>query len=128
MEVSSEIDATLCEKDLGVHVDPLLNFDEHINQVCKKGMSISGLIRRNMTCRSWNIMVPLSKALVRPHIEYANAVWSPYKYKVKHIKVIEQIQRNFTRLIHGLKNLDYTQILKRLKLPICSTEDLVEIS
>ena len=110
-----QLEATDCEKDLGVNVDPLLSFEQHINQVCNKGRSISGLIMRTMTYRNWDIMVPLFKALVRPHLEYANAIWSPYK--VKYIKQIEKIQKNFTRLIYGMKNMEYAQRLKQLKLP-----------
>ena len=110
-----QLETTDCEKDLGVNVDPLLTFEQHINQVCNKGRSISGLIMRTMTCRNWDIMVPLFKALVRPHLEYANAIWSPYK--IKYIKQIEKIQRNFTRLIYGMKDMEYAQRLKQLKLP-----------
>ena len=120
---------TECEKDLGVNVDPLLNFDQHINQVCKKARSISGLLMRTMTCRNWDIMVPLFKALIRPHLEYANPVWSPYK--AKYIKQIEQIQRDFTRHVYGMKNLEYAQRLRRLKLPSLQYRrfrgDLIEV-
>ena len=121
--------ATECEKDLGVNVDPLLNFDQHINQVCKKARSISGLLMRTMTCRNWDIMVPLFKALIRPHLEYANPVWSPYK--AKYIKQIEQIQRDFTRHVYGMKNLEYAQRLRCLKLPSLQYRrfrgDLIEV-
>ena len=113
--VTNKLDSTDCEKDLGVNIDPLLSFDKHINTICAKARSLSGMILRNMEYRSFEILVPLFKALVRPHLEYANAVWSPYK--AKHIKVIEQIQRNFTRMIDGMRNLDYPQRLRKLKLP-----------
>ena len=35
---------TALEKDLGAHVDPLLNFEEHINLTVKKARNIYGLI------------------------------------------------------------------------------------
>ena len=47
-------------------------------------------------------MVPLYKSLVRPIIEYGNAVWSPYLRK--HIDFIESVQRHFTKCIIGTKN------------------------
>ena len=111
----NKLSSTDCEKDLGVNIDPLLSFDKHINLICSKARSLSGMILRNMISRSCEILVPLFKALVRPHLEYANAVWSPYKQK--HIKLIEQIQRNYTRMVDGVKNLDYSQRLRKLKLP-----------
>jgi len=60
-------------------------------------------------------MVPLFKALVRPILEYGNAVWCP-KLK-KHITSIENVQRHFTRCIAGQKNLSYENRLKGLRLP-----------
>jgi hypothetical protein len=39
----------------------------------------------------------LLKALVRPHIEYAEAVWSPFK--VGDIEKIENVQRRATKQV-----------------------------
>ena len=52
---------------------------------------------------------------MRPHLEYANPVWSPYL--VKDIKRIESVQRQFTKKITGLRSLKYEDRLKKLKLP-----------
>ena len=37
---------TTCEKDLGIHIDPLLNFDKHIEIQTKKARALSGMIMR----------------------------------------------------------------------------------
>ena len=107
----SELNTTTCEKDLGVFIDPLLNFQEHMTHIVKK----PGLILRNITGRTKDILVPLFIGLVRPILEYANPVWSPM-YR-KDIDRIEKIQRNFTKRICGLNHLDYTERLKNLNLP-----------
>ena len=60
-------------------------------------------------------MIPLFKSLVRPILEYANVVWSPHLRK--HIDNIESVQRNFTKRIIGMKDLDYHERLKILKIP-----------
>ena len=60
-------------------------------------------------------MVPLFKALVRPILEYGNAVWSPYMRK--DINAIEDVQRLFTKRIMDMNDLDYTDRLSRLRLP-----------
>ena len=111
----SELQSTVCEKDLGVNIDPLLDFNQHITQICNKGRQLSGMLLRNLTCRCTEILVPLFKALIRPHLEYGNAVWCPYLKK--DIKRVEQIQRDFTKKIDGMSNLDYSERLRKLKLP-----------
>ena len=60
-------------------------------------------------------MVPLFKAIIRPVLEYGNAVWQPSKRKF--INQIETIQRHFTKCIIGMKDLDYPERLKALNLP-----------
>ena len=42
----------------------------------------------------------LYKSMVRPHLEYANSVWSPYK--IGDIKEIEKVQKRATKLIINL--------------------------
>ena len=103
------------EKDLGVYIDPHLTFELHINETVKKCRSKSAMILRNITYKTCDILVPLFKAVIRPILEYANVIWSPYKRK--DIDKLEQIQRSFTICIIGLKDLEYEQRLKKLKLP-----------
>ena len=75
-----------------------------------------GLLVHTITYKSRDIiMIPLYKALVRPIIEYANPVWSPYSRD--HIDLIEDIQHYFTKRIIGLKDVDYEGRLRILKLP-----------
>ena len=35
-ETLQKLNVTKCEKDLGVHIDPLLKFNEHITKTIKK--------------------------------------------------------------------------------------------
>ena len=74
-----DLKSTDCEKDLGIYVDYKLKFDQHINATIRKAKNIAFLIIRNIHFKSPRIMVPLFKALVRPILEYGNAVWCPYK-------------------------------------------------
>ena len=109
------LETTENEKDLGVIVDKNLTFENHINETLKKCRNLCGLIMGMITFKTKEIMIPLYKALVRPIIEYANSVWCPYK--MKHIKAIERIQRNFTKRVFGIQKLNYNDRLKYLKLP-----------
>ena len=57
----------------------------------------------------------LYKGVIRPLIEYATTVWSPYKKG--QINAIENVQRRATNLIPGLHNMTYEERLQHLKLP-----------
>ena len=52
---------------------------------------------------------------MRPHIEYAQSVWSPYLKK--HIHMIENVQRRARKVIPGFIKISYEERLKKLKLP-----------
>ena len=41
----------------------------------RKGNQLLGMIRRNITYREKKLMVPLYKAIVRPHLEYCIQAW-----------------------------------------------------
>jgi len=47
------------------------------------------------------ILRRLYKSMVRPHLEYANSVWCPYKQG--DIKEVEKIQKRATKLVIHLK-------------------------
>ena len=103
------------EKDLGVTFDKTLKFRTHISNVTKKANQVLGLIKRNFKFLDETSLTKLYKALVRPHLEYAQSVWSPHFRTDK--KTIESVQRRATKLISQLKNLSYEERLKALDLP-----------
>ena len=49
-------------------------------------------------------------------MEYGNVVWHP-RHKGDEEQLLESVQRRMSKLIPDLKNLDYVQRLKSLKLP-----------
>ena len=55
------------------------------------------------------------KALVRPHLEYGQLIWSPRL--LRQSRKIESVQRRATKLIPNLKELPYEERLRKLKLP-----------
>ena len=65
---------------------------------------------------------------MRPHVEFANQVWGPHL--VKHIVMLENAQKQTTKLIPGMKELSYEERLKKLDLTILSYRricgDLIE--
>ena len=117
------------EKDLGVTMDVDLIFDKHISNKINKANGIVGLIRRSFIHLDEESFLRLYKALVRPHLEYANSVWAP-RFK-RQVEVIENVLRRATKLIPGFKYLTYEERIRKLKLPTLKYRrlrgDLIEI-
>ena len=108
------IQQVISEKDLGVHLVSSLKPSKQCAEAARKGNWILGLIKRHFSFLDKDIVVRLFKQLVRPHLEYAVQVWSPYFSKDK--QLIENVQRRATRLISWLRDLPYEDRLKRLGL------------
>ena len=47
--IDTELETTKLEKDIGVHVDDNLKFDQHVELQCGKANKILGMIRRSFT-------------------------------------------------------------------------------
>ena len=74
-----------------------------------------GLIKRNFSFIDMFVFLKLYKALIRPHLEYGQIIWSQ-KFK-RQSKIIENVQRRATKIIPDLKHLPYEERLRILKLP-----------
>lgn len=103
------------EKDLGIIIDNNLTFEDHMNGKINKANSVMGIIRRSFVHMDKEIFLRLYKALVRPHLEFGAIIWNPTRKK--DITSIENVQRRSTRMIPGLKGLNYEERLKALNLP-----------
>ena len=110
-----ELEAITTEKDLGVMVDNKLNFHVHAATATKKANQILGVIKRTYQTRDEFTIPTLYKAMVRPHLEYGNAIWGPCY--VGDLRLVEGVQRRATKLIPRLHNLPYEERLSELKLP-----------
>lgn len=113
--MEEELKEVNSEKDLGVVIDNGLSFDEHLAEKVNKANKIVGIIRRTFLTLDESMFKALYTAMVRPHLEYANQVWCPFKKK--DIEIIENVQRRATKQIPTLKNMSYEQRLSKLELP-----------
>ena len=75
---------TVKEKDLGVTISADMKVSEQCGIAASKGNQILGLIRRNITYKGKKLIIPLYKAIVRPHLEYCIQAWrTPWLFSLK---------------------------------------------
>ena len=85
------VNNTTEQKDLGVIVDNKLTFSKQCVEAAKQANKVLGFISRSFDYKSKDVILPLYKSLVHPHLEYAVQFWSP-SY-LKDIETLERVQR-----------------------------------
>ena len=113
---------TTQEKDLGVIFNADMKVSEQCGIAASKGNQTIWLIRRFIMYKEKQLIVPLYKATVRPHLEYCIQTWRPYRKK--DIDKLESIQRRATKMIPELKDLSYENRLLQCGLTILETRRL----
>ena len=73
-----------------------------------------GLIKISFECIDENMFLNLYSTLICPLLEHCVQAWSPYL--PKDITLLENVQRRATKLVRRLKNKEYEERLKELKL------------
>ena len=63
------LNKTVKEKDLGVTMNANMKVSEQCRIAASKGNQVIGMIRRNITYNENSLIIPLYKAIVRPHLE-----------------------------------------------------------
>ena len=113
---------TVKEKDLGVTMNANMKVSEQCRIAASKGNQVLGMIRRNITYKEKSLIIPLYKAIVRPHLEYCIQAWNPHLRK--DVDMLEKIQRRATKLIPGLRDLTYEERLNECGLTTLETRRL----
>ena len=115
-------------KYLGVTLTSDLSWSEHIQSICVKSKKLIGLLYRRFygNADPATILI-LYCTLVRPHLEYACQVWSPYTQRDKDL--LENVQKFALRMSFRQWNASYRELLnlcnistlreRRLYLSLC---------
>jgi len=72
------------------------------------------MIHRCFVSRNVNLLIRAFTVYVRPLLEHNSVIWSPQLKQ--DITAVEQVQRRFTKRLHGLRDLPYTERLTLLNL------------
>lgn len=113
--------------DLGIMLSSSLSWEIHLKHIVSKAYKMLGLLRRSFsTSIPVNSKKHLYISLIRSQFMYCSVLWKPYL--VKHIQLIERVQRRATKYILNDYISDYkSRLHKLLILPLMYTLDLNDI-
>ena len=87
-----------------------LSWSNHTQHVCVKAKKLIGLIYRNFYNHiPQNMLLKLYKSLVRPHLEYAAAIWCPHLQCDK--QLLERVEKFALRMVTKCWDLSYFELL-----------------
>ena len=104
------LDSVQSFKYLGVMLTSDMSWSTHVSMVCSRARKILGVIYRQFYANATSaVLLQLYLAMVRPHVEYAAAVWSPHLKK--DIALIEGVQKFALRMVFGAWGASYHHLL-----------------
>ena len=83
-------------KDLGVTINYDLSWGKHVSYIVNKAKKVLGVIKQSLGNENRHAFSCLYKSSVRPILEYAVPVWSPYQ--IKDIESLEKVQTRASQL------------------------------
>jgi hypothetical protein len=105
--------ASAC-KELGVIFDNKLSFTPHINVIVSRAHARASLIHKCFLSTDRATLVRAFITYMRPILEYASSIWSPYH--LTDVRKIEAVQRRVTKRLPGLTAFNYSTRLAILGL------------
>ena len=114
--LGNTLDKVSSFKYLGVWITKDLSWSKHVSEICFKAKKIIGLIYRQYYQHSnTDTLKQLYISSVRPHLEYAAAVWDPHLQK--DINKLEKLQTFALRMCTKYWTADYDSLLTTCNLP-----------
>ena len=100
--------------DLGFTIDREMKFHEHIAETARICNGIGSNILQCTLDRGKDFMINIFISHIRPKLEYGCQLWN--MGYVGDLKLVERVQRRWTKCIAGLESLSYAQRLSSLNL------------
>ena len=79
------LETVICSKHLGIDISSGLSWGSHVNRITARAYKASGFIQKNIKTKHPSTREMAYNKLVRPHLEYAVAVWDPHVYKTQNL-------------------------------------------
>ena len=99
---NQQLPTTDQQRDLGIIITKDLKWQKQTEKSCKTANRVLGFIARNFRYKNKELILPLYKSLVRPHLQHAVQFWSPHLRR--DIDKMEEIQRRATKMIPLLES------------------------
>ena len=102
-------------KYLGVWIAKDLSWSKHVSEICFKAKKIIGLCRQYYQHSNTDTLKQLYISSVRPHLEYATAVWDPHLQK--DVNKLKKVKTFALRMCTKNWTADYNSLLTTCNLP-----------
>ena len=93
------LETTSTNRYLGINISSDLSWSNHVEYVAARGNRTMGFLRRNFRECTPKVKTTTYTTLVRPTLEYASAVWDPYKQN--DAQLLENVQRRAARYMNN---------------------------
>ena len=122
----NEIESTEKLNLLGVTIDSKLNFNHHINNVCKKASQRIGVLMRLKNLIPTEAKLQLYKAAILPHLTYCHLTW--HFCKASDRRKLERVQERGLRTVFKDKQSCYEELLTKANIPSLYNRRLQDIT
>jgi hypothetical protein len=102
-----QLEVTEEERDIGVSVMKNLKQAAQCKKAARTAQVVLSQISRAFHYRDRNVFLKLYVQYVRPHLEFASPVWSPWLESDK--ELLEKIQKRAVNMVSGLKANSYLE-------------------
>jgi hypothetical protein len=101
-------------RDLGLVVNSDLKPSSHCAMLATKAFQVSNLIFRSFKSRNRDFLIAMLRVYVLSIFNHCSALYNPYH--MYDIRLLESVQRQYTKRIPGLRNKSYSTRLSELGL------------
>jgi len=105
---NQQLEEVTQEKDLCILISNDLKVSQQCESACSKATRILGIINRSIVFRHPDIMLRFYKSLVRPHLQYCTAAWSPRYCKDKELIQVKSSQVSFNERVQRRRSISHT--------------------
>ena len=102
------------QRDLGIIITKGHKWEKQTEKSFKTANTVLGFIASNFRYKSKELILPLYKSIVRPHLNNEVQFWSTYLRR--YIEKIEKMQNRITKMIPEIRNHSYHQRIQDLYL------------